>query len=774
MAEFDTEITPAIRALISEEESILANVLVSLEKQLQDGAVRYQTESARARTLTSELVRARRDVDKQMLASDEAVSHNLRDRKKEEIDSILKLLERPYFARFVVEDDTDGRPKRIEYRLGVASNSDCRIVDWRKAPISKLFYEYKEGDEYGEEIQGRDRTGRIIMRRKLEIENGILIGITCNHGSFVLHETTWKIASGKHRGARKRGQLPDVLSLITPEQFRLITQDAESAILIQGVAGSGKTTVALYRLAWLLHEDRRGPKIDKTLILMRSPVLKQYIEKALPSLGLDNDRASGRLSLETLDTWFARLAKAVILSRTDSADTADSKNLKLSPSAPPGVVRVLGSLALLKSVERYAADQSLRACGFVEDCLKTGLKITPELLQTVFERTQAQRENPVPLVAWILEMETLIGSTPGEAHAIAAQRISHLKSRLQLFREDVLKVLESPKAILEEDETNLLDVELITGTREFLESHRESGAIHPAEAAVFLRLYQIKRGSLPGNVQGKLDHLMVDESQDLSPMELSIVLSSVGSMDKVTLVGDIAQNVGHHGQWMSWEKLREHWKLGDQLSRFVSLSVSHRSSFPIMRLGDYVLGEERTTSGRPGKAPLWLKCVDENQGVKEIIDWLTKAMERFPDSLTAVVTPTREEARYAYSHLSTALGAPVRLGDEGEFSFDEGVVVTWAEMIKGLEFENVLLWNPSREAYPRGNRSRNMLYVAITRAEDNLAIVSWEPPTALLPDIHSKLVRGIAFDEEEIERQEQEARESKENRVPSGYHGASD
>ncbi len=246
-------------SVIEEEERLLATVLESLRKQLASADIRLGVESTRARELTSNIVASRRDVEKQMLASDEAVSHRLRDLKKEEITGIERLIESPYFARIVLqEDDGKGGTKRVEFRLGSAANTECRIIDWRRAPISKLFYEYKEGEEFYEEIQGRERSGTIALRIKVDISDGILRSINCSTGNYRKDDNgRWSISNrraGSSRSGANYGQLPDVLSLITPEQFRSITEDAKTAILIQGIAGSGKTTVALYRLSWLLNE----------------------------------------------------------------------------------------------------------------------------------------------------------------------------------------------------------------------------------------------------------------------------------------------------------------------------------------------------------------------------------------------------------------------------------------------------------------------------------------------------------------------------------------
>ena len=112
-----------------------------------------------------------------------------------------------------------------------------------------------------------------------------------------------------------------------------------------------------------------------------------------------------------------------------------------------------------------------------------------------------------------------------------------------------------------------------------------------------------------------------------------------------------------------------------------------------------------------------------------------------------------KEAKYAFSLLEPTFGSIIRIGDKDNFSFAEGIIVTEVSEIKGLEFCNVVIWNPTTKSYPNDEISRNLLYIAITRAEENLNITTWGRPTSLLPDIHSKLVRGVLISEEEIEEE---------------------
>ncbi len=279
-----------VKILIEEEEKILKEVLKSLESQIFTQYSKLDSESRKAKELTSKIVSTRKDEEKQMLASDEAVAHLLQKANREEIKNIKKLIKKPYFARVALEEEINGEIKNIEYKLGFFSNLDCRIIDWRKAPIAKLYYEYNEGDYYEEEIQERERKGKVVLKNKVHIEGSELIRLECSYGVFEKKDSNWIKSTSRYRDSSNRAynKLPDILSLITKEQFQMITEDAKTAILIQGVAGSGKTTVSLHRLAWLLNENNSKLKETEVLILVIHPILKKYIEDSLPSLEIKN------------------------------------------------------------------------------------------------------------------------------------------------------------------------------------------------------------------------------------------------------------------------------------------------------------------------------------------------------------------------------------------------------------------------------------------------------------------------------------------------------
>jgi len=275
----------------------------------------------------------------------------------------------PYFAHLRLEEGDRVR----DVCLGKATRLDngLRIVDWRHAPIAQLFYRYQQGDEYEEDISGRVQEGTVVARRTLTIHDGSLERVEAPEGVFVpdagdpdgwrrsaraaprlgggegaalrFHDAAagevWKFgtdAFGREHRPDKR--LPDIAGLIDPEQFALITRPNAGFVVIRGAAGSGKTTVALHRIAFLAYED---PAINsrQTLFVVFSPALRDYVSHVLPALGVSGVRVC------TYQEWATEQRRRLFPALPDrhrEDTTALVQRLKLHP-------------ALLTALERHVA-----------------------------------------------------------------------------------------------------------------------------------------------------------------------------------------------------------------------------------------------------------------------------------------------------------------------------------------------------------------------------------------------------------------------------------
>jgi DNA helicase II / ATP-dependent DNA helicase PcrA len=651
-------VTPEHCAIINQECQTLATVLESLEKQSVHVKARLNIENSRARDLTSELVETRRLEDKQQLASDEAVVHALKDRQKDELDRLERQCHRPYFAHFEVTEERSGKKHVFQYKIGFETNLDCRIIDWRDAPLSRLYYHYDENEEYCEDIQGKERFGTITKKVRLNIYNRALHGISTK--SVELHQTTsgtW--ATGGDDPQRSFFHLPDVLSLITPEQFALITEEADSAVLIQGVAGSGKSTVGLYRLAWLVRNNKAVA--DTTAIVVRNPALKEYIVRSLPSVQLD------AIKVYTYFEWV-----------------------------------------------------TLRLCGEIN---------APEI----------NKERPHPKI--IIQKESMEFATLvlEETQKNTSEVPRAFDQLVQWYNRLALTSLE---AAIGRDRANERKYqECLIRTRKNIEQVK----IDYLDLPILLLVIQQRglQGYLPNRTKGHYSHLVIDEVQDLNQILLTTIIQSVKETSRLTLLGDEAQELktGFPG----WTTLISWLKLPVERSRFLQLDVSFRCSLPIIRFAEHLQsGRSRTTKGRAGRTPIWFHSTNGESALKIAQYWINRAMRKYPLSLTAILCKSHQEARYLYQLLKPYFKNTIHVGTHEGFSSSDGVVVTSIAASKGMEFQNVVVWNTSYNNYrANSTRDRNLLYVATTRARENLCLISWNTASDTLPRNQGRLVRFI-------------------------------
>jgi len=253
-------LTEEDKQFIAEEERLLESTLQSLCQQLPQVQAAKISANAAARELTRQVVNEWNHEERQPLVSDEAVAHHILDIRKNSDKALHELIQEPYFGRVCTKEE-DG--SEVSFLIGKKSNVEAGIVDWRNGPIAGLYFNYKQEEEFYEVINERERAGYIQLRRSYQIENGQLVQIDAPEGMFRRNEAGWgkldvedEIVAHRSRGmGSKEKRLPNILSLITKDQFELITSDPKRPVIIQGSAGSGKTTVALHRLAWLLHEE---------------------------------------------------------------------------------------------------------------------------------------------------------------------------------------------------------------------------------------------------------------------------------------------------------------------------------------------------------------------------------------------------------------------------------------------------------------------------------------------------------------------------------------
>ncbi|HKX11664.1 MAG TPA: 3'-5' exonuclease [bacterium] len=629
------------------EEELWRSVHSAILSEMRQTRSDFEFDRKTARDLTSQIVAARRDEDKAALASDEAVAHGLARLRKDKSSDLESLAEQPYFARVIL--DEGGR--EIEFKLGTASFPEQRIIDWRKAPISKLYYDYRQGEEFCETIQGQEHEGVIELRRSYQGVEDHLQSIETAEGVITRSGDGWKVQSlhpALSRSEEHDGHLPPILSLITAEQFGLITKNPQKPIVIQGIAGSGKTTVALHRLAWLLHEDNSDAQPEKCLVVMFNRSLKAYVETTMPELKIPS------VQLRTFSQWAGELANDLVGPRP-RGPVEKSRELELFKSSSLCLQALLDYVS--KQPHRPEANFVDDLFGFYSDLLKQ------DLLWRRWDSVRAQ-----------------------------------LKQQIER------KVCE------------------------------------PQDDPLLLHLVYAEHGYYPSNSPNSLglcDHIVIDEAQDFGSVEIRALLNALDHERTVTIVGDVAQKIVGGRDFGGWNELLKDAGFTDTMP--IALTVSFRSTTEVMEVAEHLRGQrftraENVSSGRRGPIPTFRRVENPTLMALRIGQWIAARQKDSAKALSAVICRWPKQAVQLVEELRKIGYPAVRLGHREQFDFSPGITVTNVHQVKGLEFRNVLIVEPSEENYkPTSDEECNLLYVAVTRAEERLDFVGTQKATPLLP-----------------------------------------
>ena len=689
-------------SIVKEELSLLADVVDALGK-LPDAKVASQA------PLVKELERLR----ELMIDGGEAKDASTLLEQYHHQSAILDQLQKagpavkvepdsPYFAHLRLRES--GKVRDLCLGKATCLARGIRIVDWRDAPISKIFYRYAQGESFDEEISGRERIGEVALRRMVRIRDGKLERIQAPEGDFVPdpHEpAAWlqrdterpRLAGGESAAVRAHAHgeanerrlgsdttgrarrvdkhLPEITGLIDPDQFDLITRPSAGFLVIRGNAGSGKTTVALHRVAYLAYDD---PRIDSsdTMVVMFSKALRNYVKHVLPSLGLS------RVRIVTYPEWIAeerRRHYRRLPGRVRGDAPAIVQRIKLHP--------ILGA-ALETQVARIPG--------------------------------HARWEQALDDWASVLTLDTLLKET----------------------RDRVAPGAFSDAEIERFTEWNRSRVDEIYN---HLAGEEDSGAeLDPEDDAVLMRAWQLRVGPLQTKNRRPLRfrHVVLDEVQDFSPLEVQVLLGCLGSTPNITLAGDTQQHVMQNSGFTSWSEFFRY--LGVEGAEVETLRISYRSSQEIVNFAYSLLGNlseeddlpQATRSGPPVEL---FQFAHRGECVAFLADALRQLREEEPMANVAVLTPSAESSLNYFEGLERCEIMGLRHVLDQEFSFSAGIEVTEVEQVKGLEFDYVILVDVDAASYRDISSARRLLHVGATRAIHQLWLMTTGIPSPVVADL---------------------------------------
>jgi DNA helicase-2/ATP-dependent DNA helicase PcrA len=683
----------------------------------------------------------------------------------------------PYFAHMRLRENGKGRDVLVGKRGFIDRASNVQIVDWRNAPVSRIYYRYEEGDDYEEEIAGRRVDGVVEARRNVSISQGRLRRIGAPQGTYLkdsrghwvqavgqatptLHGGMGKAARpvavggqkgklGVHHGVHRADKgLPEIAALIDKEQFELITQPESGFVVIQGGAGSGKTTVALHRIAYLGFADPRRFRPASMLFVVPSQALVRYVSGVLPALGVAG------VPVVTYTGW-ARSTRMKLLPDSPTKYNDDPPEVVSRVKKHPLMLRLLQEFAD-RQADHVLADLEAAAPGatsvpVIEEWARLSGPLVPRItsmrawlgrssldasvrtaLDSALRRWKTRADDVMTDWAELLTDRVILG----EAFAgsdVSARDLERLVSWVK-------KQIAQPAPQPVDEDGNL--IEASDGAPVEVDDDDPAGRMDDEDDPILLRLIQIKRGGLigAGGDETFYAHVAIDEAQDRSALEVKVLIEAAKLPDadpthrSVTIAGDTAQRLVFDNNFTGWADLLQQT---GQPAVVRPLKLSYRSTAEVMLLAREILGPqlapEETLAARNGEPVELHEFGDVGEAVAFLADALRNLMQREPTASCAVIARHPEQADAYYDGLRRAEVPALRRVRRDEFNFQPGVDVTDVAQVKGLEFDYVVMVDVNSTSYPDLAWARHLLHIGVTRAAHQLWLVSTAEPSPLVP-----------------------------------------
>ncbi|MFD2371413.1 HelD family protein [Brevibacillus sp. GCM10020057] len=681
--------------------------------------------------------------------------------------------EKPYFGRvdFLKDEVYELDQVYIGKRGIVRSDTfDSVVVDWR-APIASLYYSGESKDAFyrmGREIV----RGEVTLKRNFAIENGKITGIYDGAVKETIHREMSDPDDFLQEGfideflaanlnQTNDSRLKDIVATIQSEQNDIIRAEKERPIVVQGVAGSGKTTIALHRLSYLIYNYQDTMMSKKFMVFAPNRMFLTYISDVLPELGVDDVQQS------TFVDWAARLVKPLLPKgwRILSPDKPlslffeDGQDVREQELARNRLC-FKGSLACKDALEQYIrfvieTRIPFKKLSFQYSKTKQVFTISGDFIRQSFLQQFAN-------LPYQRRLDALRKHLKQEMNK---QMFAHLREmKIDLDKQGLARFEKMLEQILDQYMSSFPQLDVFAAYKELMteESLLRQLVSHEVDDAVLRDVCQSSRALfaeerletediapllyLQHIVEGMskaehFDHTVIDEAQDLSALEIAVVALATKNQS-LTIVGDIAQGIHSYRGIHAWEELTA-GVFQTMRPAYYTLSQSYRSTIEIMRCANEVLRQielPETVLAKPvlrhGEKPVMVIAETRTELWQDVAERVA-SFQASGFQTIAIVTKTIGASKKAFKGLQDKV-AELTLLSSKDSQFPGGVTVMPAFLTKGLQFDVVILIDV--ELYSDSERDAKLLYVAMTRPVHRLVMTHIEGSVpALLQELPDEL-----------------------------------
>lgn len=651
--------------------------------------------------------------------------------------------DKPYFGRIDFQK-LDSKEKESFYigKTSLLNKEDKKmlIIDWR-APISGIYYSGELGEAMYRSPDGLV-IGELSLKRQYEIQDRKLINIF-DKGLTPMDEFLQKALWEK-----KDNRLKDIVMTIQSEQNDIIRAERNKVIIVQGAAGSGKTTIVLHRIAYLMYTYKDSLKPEKILTLVPNKLFLNYISDVLPDLGIE----------EITQLTFEELSIKIIGKRIKLIDK-EEKIVKLLDKTPENstyrknlikVSSFKGSILLKSIIDDYINELEKKIIPKDRGISIEGYEIySANELNKLFYKNYSY----VPLIKRVKRLRGYVKGTNKERINKIIKELerrksqsmdqliekrdflddineninnsinSYFKSLTKIDIENVYKEIMTNKDLISKyicDDLTYSDTVFIT---EYCKSIFDNKIYEPEDLALLTYL-KIKLFGINDNY--KYNHIVVDEAQDYNSIQM-LILKELSENNSFTIVGDLSQGIYSYSGTEDWNDFIEN-VFGKLNTEFLKIKKCYRSTKEIMEFANKIISNSKNKNLisaepvlRSGDKPVVIECKSENIMISKILHKILNLKNEGLKSI-AIICKTGEESKKIYNQLVELIGDDIQLISNNDTEYNGGIVVIPIYMAKGLEFDGVIIYNCTEESYSKDELDIKLLYVAATRALHKLIL----------------------------------------------------
>lgn len=679
--------------------------------------------------------------------------------------NLLKYLDskdQPYFGRIDFREYK--RETEIFYigkfGLGDSTSGDEKVIDWR-SPIADLYYSGTYGDSYYKAPAGIIN-GELRLKRKFIIKEGrlidafdegineIILKAASEEGNALVDEYL-RINLEESSGSK----LKDVVATIQKEQNDIIRSEKNAALIVQGSAGSGKTTIALHRLAYLLYKYKEKLKGEDILVIAPNKLFLDYISEILPDLGVGNvkQKTFEQVAVDVLNIKEKIYTKDKKLSEIIESSDSEQTRLLLAASKIKGTngfkiildryIRYMEKkdaevqdikvddyvLFEAKEIKRlYIKDLAHLSLDARKDEIKRyfKLKLNDKII-SILDKIDFSYEYMISRVKKTMDdgkerREKLI-----ELYNERDNKKKEISNKAKLAFEDyfikwkkgnidtLYYDLFNDENIFNEVTGMKLPEEISTYLRNEIKKQLEDGIIDSDDLGAMLYL-RLKVQGVPEKF--KFKHIVIDEAQDYNILQM-LALKLMCESNSFTIVGDIGQGIYYYRGIQEWDKLIKNVFEGN--ANYVQLTQSYRSTVEIIEFANKVLVKQKNSLKpaipvlRHGMVPEVIKFEDDKYFAQKL-DQVIEQIKALNKKKVAVIGKDFDECNSIKNILKKYSSVKWDLIKDTEKTMKSDYIIIPSYMTKGLEFDCTVIYNCSDKSYGDNEMDKKILYVILTRA----------------------------------------------------------